>query len=429
MPALESDGARNDAAAMTTTSRQCVIDALNHKQPERIPVDLSGHRSSGIMAVAYARLKKALGIATGDIYVYDMVQQLAIVEPPVLDALGIDTVEMGRGFLQDPADWKEWVLPDGTPCKIPKYIQVEKREDTWVLLAEDGRELGIQKPGCLYFEQTHFPMVDRDFENDSFEDMADQFAYTQWTAVPHPGAHMPLDEAGLAELAAGARRLRESTDRAVIGLFGGNMFEIPQFLCRQDNYLLNMSLYPEATRRFSERLVHIHLDALEKWLRAVGPYIDVILFGDDLGGQRGPLFSPKMYREYYKPYHKALWQRSKQIADVKVMLHCCGGVEPLLDDLIDAGLDAINPVQISCSGMEARELKSKFGDRMCFWGGGCDTQHVLSRGTPREVKEHVKQQAAAFAPGGGFVFQQVHNIMADVPPENVIAMYEAVREV
>jgi uroporphyrinogen decarboxylase len=173
--------------------------------------------------------------------------------------------------------------------------------------------------------------------------------------------------------------------------------------------------------------VEIHLANLEKFMAAVGPYIDVINFGDDLGAQNCPQISPKMYREFFKPRHAMMWARAKQLAQVKVMLHCCGAVRPLLPDLIDAGLEAINPVQISCRGMDAEGLKREFGKDLVFWGGGCDTQHILPCGTPDEVREHVKSQVRIMAPGGGFVFQQVHNILANVPPENIIAMYEAVR--
>ena len=247
-----------------------------------------------------------------------------------------------------------------------------------------------------------------------------------WTGVPTPGAHLPLDEEGLACITRQARALRQSTDRAIVGLFGGNLFELPQFLYRMDNYLSYMALYPDAIHRLSERLSEIHLQNLEKWLGSVGPYIDVILFGDDLGSQNGPLISPEMYREYYHRHHRRLWQRAKELADVKVMLHSCGGIEPLLEDLITAGLDATNPVQTTCRGMDTRALKETYGDRLSFWGGGCDTQEVLPRGTPEDVTRHVMQQVDVLSPDGGFVFQQVHNIMANVPPENVLAMFRTV---
>jgi len=406
-------------------ARERVLAALNHQEPDRVPVDFSGHRSSGISAVAYAGLKRALGITSGDIYVYDMVQQLAIVEEPVLQAFGVDVVEMGRGFLLNDEDWQNWVLPDGTPCKIPAYVRVEKQGADWYILAEDGTELGVQKQGCLYFEQSYFPLEERAIQDDDFSDLAYQLGRTVWS-TPSPGAHLALDHAGLAQLAAGARALRASTDRAIIGLFGGNLFEIPQMLFRMDKYLMYMGLYPEAVERLSEALCTIYLERLEKWLGAVGESIDIVLFGDDLGGQQGPLISVDMYKQFYKPYHRRMWQRAKALADVKVMLHCCGSIEPFLADLIEAGVDTVNPVQISCQDMEAQKLKAAYGDRLCFWGGGCDTHRVLQKGTPKEIRQHVQEQVAVLSPGGGFVFQQVHNVMANVPAENIIAMFEAV---
>lgn len=229
------------------TSRERVLAALNFRQPDRVPVDFSGHRSSGIAAIAYARLKRELGIATGDIYVYDMLQQLAIVEPPVLERFSVDVVEMGRGFCRNAADWRDWVLPDGTPCKVPAYLNLERHGDDWMLHAADGTPMAVMKKGMLYFEQIHFPLMERGIEDDDFHDLPQRCAKTMWAGVPHPGAHFPLDAAGLATLAAGARWTREeSGGRAVVGLFGANMFELPHWLYRMDNYLLYMALYPEA---------------------------------------------------------------------------------------------------------------------------------------------------------------------------------------
>lgn len=167
---------------------------------------------------------------------------------------------------------------------------------------------------------------------------------------------------------------------------------------------------------------------LERFLGAVGDDIDIILFGDDLGMQSGPQISPEMYREYFKPRHQRMWSRARELANVKVMLHCCGGVRELLPDLIDAGLDVINPVQITARGMETAQLKKDFGREIVFWGGGCDTQQILPNGTPEEVYAHVKQQLEILSPGGGFVFQQVHNILPEVPVENIIAMFSSVKD-
>ncbi len=223
--------------------------------------------------------------------------------------------------------------------------------------------------------------------------------------------------------------MRQETDKAILGGFGGNLLEIGQFFFRNDNFFMLLAAEPEKAHKFLDDLVEIHLANLEKYLAAVGDCIDIIKFGDDLGMQSGPQVSPKMYREFFKPRHQLMWGRAKQLANVKVMLHCCGGVRELLPDLIDAGLEAINPVQISCAGMNAGELKAEFGKDMVFWGGGCDTQTILPNATPDEVRWHVKQQVQILSPGGGFVFQQVHNILANVPPQNVVAMYEAVQEI
>lgn len=409
------------------TSRERVLTALNHTEPDRIPVDLGGHRSSGIAAIAYNRLRKHLGLVDKPIRVYDMVQQLAIVDEDVLDLFGVDTVEMGRGFLLDSADWKPWTLPDGTPCEIPYYTNLEKRGEDWLIYDAGGINLGILKKGSLYFEQTHFPLMERGIENDDFEDLEEKLGQQIWSAVAHPGAHLDTNELGLKEMAEKAKAFRESTDRAIVGLFGGNMFEIPQMLYRMDHYLLATGLYPDKVMELSENLFQIHFKNLEKWMSAVGPYVDIVLFGDDLGGQQGPLISPDAYREFYKPYHRKLWQRAKELANVKVQLHCCGGIYDLLDDLIDAGLDAVNPVQISCKGMDPARLKSEFGERLTFWGGGCDTQRILPLSNPDEIADHVKEMTSIFNPGGGFIFQQVHNILANVPPENVVAMLESIQ--
>ena len=410
------------------TSRERVLAALNHVEPDRIPVDLGGHRSSGISAIAYHRLRKHLGLPEKVVRVYDMVQQLAIIDEDVLNLFGVDVIEMGRGFLLDDKDWKPWILPDGTPCEIPFYTNLELRGEDWFILDKSGTEVGVLKMGSLYFEQTLFPLMERGIENDHFEDLEEMLGKQIWSAVAHPGAHLEMDEQGLKELGLRAKELREKSDRAIVGLFGGNMFEIPQMLYRMDHYLLATGMYPDKVLELSEKLYQIHLKNLELWLSAVGPYIDVVLFGDDLGGQQGPLISPDAYREFYKPYHKKLWGRAKELADVKVQLHCCGGIYELLDDLIEAGLDMVNPVQISCRGMDPKRLKADFGKRITFWGGGCDTQRILPLSSPSEISKHVQELTSIFSPGGGFVFQQVHNILANVSPENVVAMMDSIHK-
>jgi len=406
------------------TPRQRVLAALNHEELDRVPIDFSGHRSSGIAAIAYAKLRRALGLPERPIRVYDPIQQLAIVNEDVLERFHVDTIELGRGFALEDRHWVDWTLPDGTPCQMPRWAAPEREPGAWVLRSRSGRVIGRMPDGALYFEQAHWPFL----EADDLDRIPEALDETIWCAVASPPGPLAAGLEGENVLAEGARALRARTDRAIIGLFGGNLLEMGQFLYRIDNFLMLLAGNPKRAHEFLDRIVEIHLANLERFLRLVGPSIDIVLFGDDLGSQRGPQLSPAMYQEFFKPRHARMWRRAKELADVKVMLHCCGGVRPLLPHLIEAGLDAINPVQISCTGMESRGLKADFGRQMTFWGGGCDTHLVLSRGTPKEIREHVREQIAILGPGGGFVFQQVHNILADVPPENVIAMFDAACE-
>jgi uroporphyrinogen decarboxylase len=404
------------------TSRERVLAALHHRESDRIPVDLSGHRSSGISGIAYARLRKFLGLASQPIRIYDPVQQLAIVDEDVLERFGVDTIELGRAFALEADNWADWVLPDGTPCQMPVWALPERAAGEWVLRSKSGRVLGRMPDGVLYFEQAYFPFA----ENDDLAHVADAGDECMWTTVAAPPGPLAAGPDGERRLAEGARRLRERSDRAILGLFGGNLLEMGQYFYRNDNFFMLLAGEPKRAHRFLDELVKLHLTNLERFLRAVGKYIDVIVFGDDFGMQRGPQISPAMYREFFKPRQQVMWARTRELANVKVMLHCCGGVRELLPEMIDAGLDAINPVQITCAGMNAPGLKTDFGDRLTFWGGGCDTRETLINGTPAQVREHVRRLMDVWRPGGGYVFQQVHNIMADVPPANVVAMFEAV---
>ena len=182
---------------------------------------------------------------------------------------------------------------------------------------------------------------------------------------------------------------------------------------------------PALAEALLQRLADAACADLARYLDAVGEYIDIVQVGDDLGTQNGPQLSPRMYRRLVKPYQQQMWQFIKARSGLPVFLHCCGGIYPLIPDLIEAGVDILNPVQISAVGMDPVRLKAEFGRDLVFWGGGCDTQHVLPEGTPAQVADHVRRQIDILAPGGGFVFNQVHNIQANVPPENIVAMLDA----
>ena len=407
------------------TSRERILTALSHREPDRIPVDLSGHRSSGIAAIAYARLRDHLGFPKRPIRVYDPVQQLAIVDEDVLQRFGVDCIELGRAFALEDRWWAEWTLPNGTPCLMPAWCRPEKVDGEWAIRSPTGRVIARMPEGVLYFEQAYYPFA----EADDLDRIQELFDEGMWTGVKSPPGPVAAGPDGPQLLTEGARRLRQQTDRAILGLFGGNLLEMGQFFYRNDNFLLLLAANPRRAHEFLDRVIQIHLANLDRFLAAVGPFIDIIVFGDDLGMQGGPQVSPRMYREFFQPREHLMWQRVKERAPhLNIQLHCCGGVRELLPGLIEAGLEAINPVQITCRGMDPAGLKRDFGAQLTFWGGGCDTREMLSKGTPAQIREHVRRLIGLWRPGGGYVFQQVHNILADVPPANVVAMFDAVLE-
>jgi uroporphyrinogen decarboxylase len=406
------------------TPRKRILTALDHREPDRVPIDFSGHRSSGIMARAYVKLRERLGLPPSEVFIYDFIQQLALVEDDVLDLVGADVVELGHNSHNHHEYWQNWQLNDGTPCKIPAFINVERREDGNVVLGDEGQVICIQKHGCDFYEQTCFPYMNTSEE--LFQDLEYRLNQIMWYRLGVPPAPARLDAPGLKLLRETGRELRGSTERAIYATFGGNLVEMGGFSFRIDQFLYLLAAEPKRMHTYLDRLTEHHLRNLPKYLGAIGEYIDIIGFGDDRGMQTGPQFSPQMYREFFKPRHSVLWHEAKRLCPhVKVSLHCCGGVYPLLPDLIDAGADIINPVQFRCRDMQLDRLKREFGLNLTFWGGGCDTQEILPARTPAEVRNHVLENLRIMAPGGGFVFQQVHNILAGVPPDNVLAMFEA----
>lgn len=406
------------------TGRERIRNALQHKETDRVPVDFGGHRSSGIAVQSYRKLREALGLPPSKLYVYDFIQQLVLIEDDVYQKIPTDVVQLAQVYLKRPDYWKDWTLEDGTPCKIPAFIDVVRTDEGDAVYGPNGKMICIKRKGCLYFEQTYFPYADSDDE--TFDDLLYNLEHILWWKLGVPPAPAGYDEAGLARIRADAKELRESTDKAIYAIFGGNLVEMSQFAFKIDNILCEMALNPERVHKFLDKLMEMYRVNLKKFVAAVGDYVDIIGFGDDMGMQSGPQFSLDMYREFFKPRHAELWRAVRQYnPTLYTNLHCCGSIDTLLDDIIDAGIDSINPVQINCSGMEPQHLKSRFGKRITFWGGGCDSNICMSA-DPEAVKAHVKKNLQIFSPGGGFVFQHVHNILANVPPENILAMFDTV---
>ena len=316
------------------TSRERILHAIDHRTPDQVPIDFGGHRSSGIMAIAYGRLRNYLGLPKKPVKVYDMVQQLAVIDTDVLDRFGVDTVELGRGFSTADSDWKEWVLPDGSPCLIPAWVDVRKKGEDWYLYNPSGKPCGVQKKGMLYFDQIYWPY--QAGIPDDLSGIADAMGDVIWSIASPPNVGL----IGIEALKEGAKKFRASTDRAIVFLFGGNLLEMSSFLCSIENAMMWMALEPEKFHRLLDAILEIHIGNIEKLLSAVSTSADVVLFGDDLGMQVGPQVSPDMYREFFKPRERIMWKKVKEVAPhIKIQLHSCGGIRPLLNDLIDAGLE------------------------------------------------------------------------------------------
>lgn len=410
------------------TSRERVLAAIGHREPDRVPVDLGATPSSGISAMAYGRLKGHLGMAGGHTRIYDVVQQLAQPEDAVLDRFGVDVVDVGRMFNTSDRDWYGMVMADGQAAEYPVWFRPERRPDgSFSAKHPDGGEIARMPAGGAFFDQTHYPWVDG-YPADIRGALPDAWERVLWAAF----AHSPWDHAAETDfwntLRERALELRRTSDRAIMIVCGCNLFEWGTFLRRLDNFLMDLYEEPASVEALLDALMERHLAALERVCGAVGDVCDILRFGDDLGMDSGPFMPPEMYRRFFKPRHAALCEYVHRHSAMRTFLHCCGSIHALLPDLIGAGFEVINPVQTNCRDMEPERLKREFGRDICFWGGGCDTRHVLNRGTPAEVRAHVTERLRIFSPGGGFVFNTVHNILPEVPAENIVAMYAAIEE-
>jgi len=394
------------------THRERVLTALDHKEPDRVPIDFGAMRSTGIMALAYNKLKRHLGISSST-RVYDLMQQLAEPDLQVLEYFDADVVQVHRlcpsfGLRID--RWKEYRLADGFPVVVPEGFDPIKLPDGSEEIREGGRTIGRRPAAAPYFDRVNFPLA----EAKSIEDI-DRFQFGSMT-----------DEE-LTFIRRQAEHWR-ATDYAILAAFGGNILEGGQFTFGWDRFMTLLALERDMVERFLDRLVESYLRDLDRFLPTVEGLVDIIQVGDDLGTQQGLQISPQMYREVIKPRQARIYGHIKKHSTARLFLHSCGSIVEILDDLIEIGVDILNPVQTSARGMDPVELKRRFGSRLVFWGGGCDTQRVLPRGSIEDVKRDVRDRIRIFAPGGGFVFTQIHNIQADIPPEKIVALYKTALE-
>jgi uroporphyrinogen decarboxylase len=371
-------------------SKEQFLAAINHKEADRVPVDLGGWVST-ISIKTYNRLRELLGME-GEGVVFDWLRQTAVPEEDVLQRLGVDTryVRLGQSHA--------W--------------QFKPKETEGGLYVKDEWGCGFLMPASSYY----FNLVDSPLKNATVNDLE---------AYPWPN---PDDTGYLDGIEERAKELHEEGEYAVIGDFAWeSWFERAWKLRAMDHFFMDMAINKEFVHALLDKTVSLHEELLGNVLDECGQYLDVIIQGGDLGTQNNTLISLEMYREFVKPRQERIIRFIKERTNAKVYWHSCGAVDSLINDFIEAGIDILNPVQVSAKGMDPAGLKKQYGDRIVFWGG-IDSQNVLPYGSPEDVRNAVKNLIKSAAPGGGLVVSAVHNIQADVPEENVLALFDAVKE-
>ena len=377
------------------SARERVATALSHGEPDRIPIDLGGFQT-GIHKKAYRALVDHLGLKE-TIQELDPVQQLAVPSEAVLERLHADIRYVGAHG------------PDG----FRGGIEINERGGRrWHDLRDEfGVVWSMPHDQMLYMDISHNPLAEAT--------LADVEAY------PFPDGGDPTRFTGVREKALSMRR---DTPYALSSTICGVTYEICWYMRGLERWFVDMMENPALCEALLERTSQFWVDWMEGFLAEVGDVLDVIMIGDDLAGQQGPLFSPGFYRRVVRPRQQRVIDTIKKRTEARIWYHTCGDCSAYIPDLIEMGVDILNPVQISTRGMDPGTLKKTYGKDLVFWGGGIDSQHVLPFASPDEVREEVRRNVEAFKPGGGYVFNNVHNIQAGVPPENVVALYEAAWE-
>ena len=416
------------------TSRERLLASLNHQEPNRVPVDLGATAVTGIHASTLSKLRLALGLdQPGDpVKVVEPYQMLGEVTDDLREALGIDTIGLGSGLTMfgfPAADWKPWTLFDGTPVLVPGLFNTQPEPNGDLLQYPEGDQSvppSGRMPAAGYYHDSLIRQEPIDEAHLDPDDNAEEFT------------HLTHDDGE--RLEAEADRLYHTTPYGVVAGLGGMGFgdiawvpgpqlKHPRGIRDVAEWYMSTVSRRDYVYEVFERQCEIALQNLARVAPLVGDSVQVLFVtGTDFGTQRGPFLSVATYRDLFKPFHTLLNRWVHHNTAWKTFMHSCGGVEPLLEDFIEAGFDILNPVQVSAEGMDAAELKRDYGDRLTFWGAGADTQRTLPFGSPEEVKRETLSRLETFAPGGGYVFNPIHNLQPKTPVENVVAMFEAVRE-
>lgn len=398
---------------MALTSRERILMALNHEETDRVPIDLGSSRSTGINAIAYQNLKKYLGIETETI-MFDVKQLLAEADHEILRRVGSDVVILPRlvPSIGIPIDeYKPGQLPlGGGPCMLAKkYEPVTLADGGLGIYDEAGHLLAVRADQSLFFDEVYNPLADAEDEADI-----------------DSGLNLPgISDYEMSYLHDRAKHIFTTTEFAISGATSFSLFERGLKDFGYENYLMNLYAEPELMEYYLDKLTDAYIVMMERYLDAVGDYVQVVQNNDDFGSQEAMLISPEIYRKFFKPRHARINAAiKKKRPDMHISLHCCGSIYPIIGDLIESGFDILNPIQKECANMDPATIKREFGDRVTIWGGACSTQTTMTRGSVDDIIREAKEMIKIYAPGGGFVYSQIHNILADIPPEKIMAFFE-----
>jgi uroporphyrinogen decarboxylase len=380
-------------------SRERVLTALNHKEPDRVPFDLGGTVVTGIQAKAYRRLRQYLGLPEKEIVITDMVQQLAQVDADVMERLGVD---VGNVSPRPAASFE---------------LKMETSRDGRYRYFHDEYQIGWRMPleGGMYYDMFEHPLG-----GDITEETVDHYALPD-----------PLDPARFYGLRESALKILGEEKRAlVIGNMSAGIFELTMWTRGFKDGYADWAGNPELSKKILRKFMGLQFAYWEKMFDTMKQIpIDVVHMADDVAGQKSMLISPASYRNQLKPFHKEIFNFIHSKCNAKIFFHSCGSIFSIIPDLIEIGVDILNPVQVSAAKMEPADLKREYGNAVCFWGGGVDTQNSFDENhSPDEVRIDVRKRLQDFMPGGGFIFNTVHNIQGNVPPENIMAMWETLQE-
>lgn len=416
------------------TSRERVELALSHQEPDCVPLDLGGCGQTGMHVSSVYLLRQALGLDEPGtpVKVIEPYQMLGEIKPDLMGALGVDVVGLGGmgtlfGFKNE--NYKPWTLFDGTPLLVPEGFNTDPEPNGDILMYPEGDK---SVPPCA-----RMPYGGWYFDSILRQDPIDDDALNVEDNLEEFG---PISENELAHLEWESKRLYSETDKAImlvisgtgfgdIALVPGPWLKHPKGIRDVEEWYVSTVTRRDYVYEVFDRQCEIALGNLPKIYSAVGDRVTVAwVSGTDFGAQNAPFIAPRAFHDLYLPFYKRVNDWIHQHTSWKTFIHSCGSVKPFIPDFIAAGFDILNPVQTSAANMDPVELKAEFGDRITFWGGGVDTQRTLPFGTAEEVRDEVRERIRVLGPGGGFVFNTIHNVQAQVPVENLLALYETFRE-